>query len=148
MARLSVGRAVSGRHAQDGCVHLSLAATGPATPELVWERYVRPARWSEWSPQIRRVDCVDDELRAGSTGRVHGPFGVAVDFTVVALDPVARTWSWQVRVLLVGVRMHLEHGVEDDELGARTWLRLHGPAPVLLAYAPLARWALHRLVRA
>jgi hypothetical protein len=128
-------------------VHLSLDVVGPATPELVWQRYARPARWSEWSPQIRRVDCADEELRAGSTGRVHGPPGVAVDFTVLALDAAARTWSWQVRVLLVGVRLHLEHGVDEDELGVRTWLRLHGPAPVVLAYAPVARWALHRLVR-
>jgi hypothetical protein len=30
--------------------------------------------------------------------------------------------------------------------GSETWLRLHGPMPVLLGYAPLAKFALNRLV--
>lgn len=123
------------------------SATGPAPPELVWRRYAHPALWSTWSPQIRRVDCVDAELQAGSRGRVHGPPGVAVDFTVTAFDPAAMTWAWQVRMLLLGVRLSLTHGVAEDPLGSRTWLRLDGPAPVVLGYAVVARWALRRLVR-
>lgn len=124
-----------------------LSATGPAPPELVWRRYVRPSLWSTWSPQIRRVDCADVEVHEGTRGRVHGPPGVAVDFTVTAFDPAAMTWAWQVRMLVVGVRLRLEHGVQDDPLGSRTWLRLDGPAPVVLGYAPVARWALRCLVR-
>jgi len=104
-------------------MQLMLRAAGPADPDLVWQRYLRPALWSQFSPQIRRVECADPELRAGSRGRVHGPPGLAVDFLVSEVDVEARTWAWQVRVLL------------------------SGPAPVVLAYAPLARWALGRLVR-
>lgn len=125
----------------------TLSAVGRADPDEVWDRYARPDRWPEWSPQIRRVDCDDDELRVGTTGRVHGPPGVAVDFTVTALDAAARTWAWRVRVLLVGTRMDLAHGVEPTADGARTWLRLQGPTVLVLAYAPVARWALGRLVR-
>lgn len=124
-----------------------LSATGPAPPELVWRRYALPSLWSTWSPQIRRVDCVDIEVHEGSRGRVHGPPGVAVDFTVTAFDPTEMTWAWQVRMLVVGVRLRLEHGVQEDPVGSRTWLRLDGPAPVVLGYAPVARWALRRLVR-
>jgi len=87
---------------------------------------------------------------------VHGPPGFAVDFIVEVLDPVdfivevldpaEQRWSWRARVLLVGVRLHLEHGVHDDRIGVRTWLRIRGPAWVVLAYAPVAQWSLTRLV--
>ncbi len=70
------------------------------------------------------MDCADETLRPGSRGRVHGPPGFAVDFIVEVLDPVdfivevldpaEQRWSWRARVLLVGVRLHLEHGVHDD----------------------------------
>lgn len=39
-------------------------------------------------------------------------------------------------------RRRLRHGIDPD--GA-TWLRADGPAPVIAAYLPIARYALHRL---
>lgn len=133
-------------------MQLRLTATGPAHPDEVWDRYLRPRRWSEWSPQIRRVERSDEEIRAGTTGRVWGPPGLAVDFTVTAVDAGERTWSWRVRVLLLGTHLALRHGVEDRDpadprAGTRTWLEVRGARPVVLAYAPLARLALARLVR-
>jgi len=127
-------------------MELTVSAAGSLTPQAVWDRYVHPARWSQWSPQIPRVDCADETLRPGSRGRVHGPPGFAVDFIVEVLDPAEQRWSWRARVLLVGVRLHLEHGVHDDRIGVRTWLRIRGPAWVVLAYAPVAQWSLTRLV--
>ena len=41
--------------------------------------------------------------------------------------------------------MHLVHGVDDD---GGTWLQVSGLLPVVAGYAPLARFALGRLVRA
>ncbi len=70
-----------------------------------------PRRFAGWTVQMR--------LSAqGSRGRVHGPPGCAVDFIVEVLDPVEQRWSWRARVLLVGVRLHREHGVHDDRIGA------------------------------
>ena len=43
--------------------------------------------------------------------------------------------------------MTLDHGVEPAGTGTRTTLAVDGPAPVVLAYVPLARVALGRLVR-
>lgn len=126
---------------------LRLSVTGPAHPDEVWDRYLRPRRWAEWSPQIRRVERSDEEIRAGTTGRVWGPPGLAVDFTVTAVDPAARTWSWGVRVLLLGTHLTLRHGVVAHAGGTRTWLEVRGARPVVLGYAPLARLALARLVR-
>jgi hypothetical protein len=40
------------------------------------------------------------------------------------------------------VHLRLRHGVERD--GA-AWLTVRGPAPLVAAYLPVARFALHRL---
>jgi hypothetical protein len=113
----------------------------------VWERYVRPDLWSSWSPQIQRVEIEVDRLVAGAAGRVVGPLGVYVDFTIDALDEAAREWSWSVRPgLLARPTLRLAHGVLARDGGSETWLRVSGPLPVVLGYLPVARLALHRLV--
>jgi hypothetical protein len=126
--------------AEDGRVELRTRAPGRAPAEVVWERYAVPARWPGWAPQIRRVDYGAARLAAGVGGRVHGPLGVSVAFRVNEVDPVARTWAWTVR--WGPVRLWLRHGVEPD--GA-TWLTVRGPAPLVAAYLPVARWALRAL---
>ncbi|WP_214406284.1 SRPBCC family protein [Pseudonocardia lacus] len=123
----------------------STGASGPAAAEVVWERYAQPRRWPGWAPQIRRVETAAARIAPGVTGTVRGPFGLPVRFVVTAVDEVARRWAWDARV--GPVRLHLRHGVDRDGPGTRTWLTARGPAPVLMAYLPLARFALHRLVR-
>ena len=131
---------------------LYLAATGPSAADEVWERYAQPARWSDWSPHIRRVEGVGERLTAGAAGRVVGLAGLSADFEVDTFDEEAQRWTWTVRpraALLPGVpmpRLHLGHGVRATTAGTLTWLRLSGPLPLVVAYAPVARLALHRLV--
>ncbi|MGY1622345.1 SRPBCC family protein [Geodermatophilus sp. SYSU D00965] len=125
---------------------LTLHATGPEAPAEVWERYAVPARWPEWAPQITGVELPVPRLAAGVHGRVRGPLGVALPFVVDAVDEPARRWSWT--VALGPVRLHLLHWVaEGPDGGSTTGLRMAGPAPLVLGYAPLARWAIGRLVR-
>ncbi|WP_166533881.1 SRPBCC family protein [Blastococcus xanthinilyticus] len=125
---------------------LTVHATGPAPPDEVWERYAVPARWPEWSPQITGVELPVDRLAAGVSGRVRGPLGLAVPVTVEHVDEAARRWSW--RVAVGPLRLSLLHWVSDGPHGGTTTgLRLSGPAPLVLAYAPPARLALGRLVR-
>jgi hypothetical protein len=131
-------------------MELGVRVTGPLPPARVWERYAVPARWAGWAPQIRRVDLQEDGTAAdriapGVAGQVRGPLGVRVTFVVTDVDEQLRTWAWTVRC--GPVRMHLRHGVEPDPRGAATWLVVRGPAPVVLAYLPVARVALRRLVR-
>jgi len=132
---------------------LTLRARGPASPELVWQRYAEPQRWPSWSPQVQRVDYPHPRLRPHTLGRVQGPGPLGVQFRVDAVDEQQRTWAWTVWPQLAGrtvTRMRLEHGVELAERpGARsaTWLRLQARAPVVAVYAPVARLALRRLVR-
>lgn len=125
---------------------MRLTARGDADPDEVWDRYVRPQRWPEWSPQIRSVDTPADRLTPGMQGRVRGPLGLYAAFTVVDVDEAARSWSWQVHIGPAHLRLH--HLVAARAPGTCTELDIHGPWPVVLAYAPLAQLALGRLVRA
>lgn len=127
---------------------LTLRAHGPASVEEVWERYARPALWSSWSPQISRVEVDAERLSSGLTGRVVGPVGVFVDFTVETWDEAAHEWAWTVRPAgWDRLTLALEHGVLERDDGAATWLRLRGPLPLVVGYAGPARLALHRLVQ-
>ncbi|EFC84765.1 hypothetical protein FrEUN1fDRAFT_2082 [Parafrankia sp. EUN1f] len=46
------------------------------------------------------------------------------------------------------VRLELDHGVDAClDGGTAAWVRITAPAPVIRAYAPLARAALRHLVR-
>jgi hypothetical protein len=122
---------------------MTLSARGKAAPDVVWERYADLHQWSQWSPQVQGVSAPDRRLRRGLQGHVRGPLDIKVTFTVTAVNE--RSWSWEV-VLPLGLRLHLDHDVTAYEQGAATRLRVIGPAPVVLAYAPIAQLALHRLV--
>jgi hypothetical protein len=125
---------------------LTLHATGPVGPGEVWERYAVPARWPEWAPQITGVEVPVARLAAGVRGRVRAPLGVVLPFVVETVDEAARRWSWTVSV--GPVRMHLLHWVtEGPDGGSTTGLRISGPAPLVVGYAPPARLAIGRLVR-
>jgi hypothetical protein len=123
-------------------LRLTLQAHGDAPPEVVWERYADLARWPQWSPQISSVESSGPRLRAGIDGTVHGPLGVSVPFHITEVG--IRSWAWEARPL--GMRLLLDHRVTAYGSGSETELRMKGPAPLLLAYAPFARLALRKLV--
>jgi hypothetical protein len=129
---------------------LTLRAHGVATVTVAWERYADPALWSTWAPQIQRVDTTMTRLVAGGTGTVRAGLlprpTLGVPFEVLSVDEEAREWVW--RAGLGPLRLRLEHGVTEHLTGSSTWLRVHGPLPVILGYAPIARHALGRLVAA
>ncbi|WP_371128099.1 SRPBCC family protein [Streptomyces sp. 2131.1] len=122
----------------------TVRATGSASVESVWRRYIRTEAWTTWAPQIRAVEA-EAELRVGLRGRVVPVVGPSIAFVVEAVDHQARTWQW--RVQAGPVRMRLWHAVRPrPPFGTETELRIDGPTPLVIAYAPLARRALHRLV--
>jgi hypothetical protein len=131
-------------------VRREIAVRGPQTPDEVWDRYVRPARWPQWSPQIRGVDYPFELLRAGATGTVRAPLRLPVPFRVLEVsdaDPARRAWRWRAGAL--GVHVELEHTVEpapSASAGTLTRLVMVGPAPAVVPYLPLAWLALYRLV--
>jgi hypothetical protein len=127
---------------------ISLHAHGEAPVSLAWERYADPALWPTWAPQIQRVETELQRLAPGGTGTVRAGLlarpTLGIPFRVLEVDEASREWSWEARLGLL--RLRLEHGVTEHLTGSSTWLRLHGPLPVILLYAPVARIALGRLV--
>jgi hypothetical protein len=125
----------------------ALEVFGPRPADDVWDRYFRPTRWPEWSPQIRSVDYPLPCLRPGTRGVVRGPGGLPVRFRIEQVVPEGRVRSWSWRAETAGIELRLWHTVEAVEAGVRTLLAIQGPAGAVLLYLPAARWALHRLVR-
>jgi hypothetical protein len=127
---------------------LTLRAHGSASADTAWERYADPALWSTWAPQIQAVDTDMARLAPGGSGVVRAGVTsrptLGIPFTILEVDEEARQWSW--RAQIGPVELRLEHGVTPHEGGASTWLRVHGPLPVVLGYAPVAWLALTRLV--
>ena len=125
-----------------------VSVSGPCPVDEVWDRYVRPGRWPQWSPQIRAVEYPAEVILPGTGGVVHGPVGVRVGFRILdveAAGPV-RSWSWVVSV--AGVQLRLRHDVEEVAGdGTRTVLTVQGFGPAVVLYLPVAKMALRRLVR-
>jgi len=113
---------------------------GPASKYDIWARYRDPQRWASWAPQIREVRA-EGPLRPGLEGEVLGPLGARARFEVIDVDEANGTWTWVVRS--GPVRLRIEHEIAEGLAG----LVISGPAPAVLAYAPVARAALSRLVR-
>lgn len=130
-----------------------VTAHGPAHPEDAWQRYVVPALWPVWAPQIRAVrlapaspGTLDDPVVPDVRGSVLGPPPLRVSFRVLAVDADAHRWAWRVGVGPLAVT--LEHGVNPGPggVGSTAWARIRLPRPLAAPYAPVARWALRRLV--
>lgn len=120
---------------------LEISATGDRPLEEVWDRYTRPALWPTWAPQVRGVRCDDEVIVAGSHGVVRGPALVRVPFRIESVDEEALSWSWRVGHGPLAVTM--AHGLSDTGAGVRAWVRI---AALAVPYAPIARFALRRLV--
>jgi hypothetical protein len=121
-------------------------AHGPASADEAWRRFTTPGTWGSWAPLIQDVDTADDVLGVGTAGRVRGPRGVAVDFTVTRLDPTLRSWSWTVGRGPAAVRMD-HHVLAAPGGGSRAFLRVPGRSAVVLQpYRIPAGGALRRLV--
>lgn len=128
---------------------LRLSASGSLPVDGVWDRYTQPVWWPQWAPHMREVDYPHPVVTAATTGRVTAVGGVRANFRIDAVDEASHTWAWSVRS--GPLRVSFEHGVDDAPPGSRwgsvAWLVMHGPWPVILCYAPLARHSLGRLVK-
>jgi hypothetical protein len=121
-------------------------AHGPASADEVWQRFTTPSTWPAWAPLIREVEASDEVLAVGTTGTVHGPPGVAVDFEVTSVDPLLRSWSWRAGLGPVAVAMD-HHVLPAHGGGSRAMLRVPGAsAAVLQPYRLPAGAALRGLV--
>lgn len=121
-------------------MRIRIRERGPAGKYAMWARYRDPQRWPEWAPHLRAVRA-EGALRPGLSGEVVGIFGVRARFVVLDVDERAMRWSW--RTQLGPTVLEVDHRVDEGLAD----LELRGSPPVVLAYAPVARLALRRLVR-
>lgn len=110
-------------------------------PAAAWDLLVETDRWPEWGPSVRAVECEDQYIHAGSTGRVGLPGGLWLPFEIDSCSPPGEEpgrWTWHVaRVPATGHRV-------DPLSGERC--RVGFELPVLAAgYAPVCRLALGRI---
>lgn len=106
-----------------------------APVEAAWDVLIDTRRWPEWGPSIRRVECTDERIRTGSTGRVWTVGGLELPFEITTCED--RRWSWEV----AGVSA-TGHRVEPLDRGCRVVFEL----PLLAAgYAPVCLAALSRI---
>lgn len=69
-------------------------------PERAWRLLVTPARWPQWGPSVRAVDCDGERITAGTTGRVRVPGGLWIPFEITGYRDLSETgggrWTWRV----------------------------------------------------
>ena len=108
-----------------------------APSDEVWNIMTDTSLWPRWGPSIRRVECADRHIRAGSTGRVQLVSGIWIKFVVTGLAE-GRYWSWNV----LGVRA-TGHRVEPID---QTHCLAIFEVPIFAApYVIVCKLALHRI---
>lgn len=119
--------------------HLTVDAVIAAPADAVWAVLATPARWPEWGPSVRGVECADEVLQAGTNGRVRTALGPSLPFVVTAVEP-GRSWDWQVAgIAATGHRIEPIDGTRTRVVFAVPWWA----AP----YALVCRRALTRIER-
>lgn len=110
---------------------------GAASKYQIWARCRDPDRWTGWLG-ASGIEA-SGPLAPGTDGVVHTRLGVAVPFEIVDVDEADGRW---IRSVAVGpFRLRLEHEVAEGLAG----VVVSGPAPLPLAYVPIARRSMSRL---
>lgn len=86
---VSLGETPDGRRIE---VSREIGAPGSAA----WDLLTDTGWWPDWGPSVTDVDCEDERIRPGTTGRVRLPLGLWVPFEVTAVDERNYRWTWRV----------------------------------------------------
>jgi hypothetical protein len=128
---------------------VTVEVTGSAPASTVWRRYLHPELWTGWAPHLTHVSATSRSIAPGVGGTVTAFGVVPARFEILHVNLADRSWSWVVRVGPVRLALHHDviacHG-DDGAPGTLARIRMEGPWPVLVAYRPLMRWAMRRLV--
>ncbi len=66
-----------------------------ASPRQLWEIITDTTQWSEWGPSVVQVDCVQQYISEGCSGRVKTVIGVWLPFAITKYkEPYY--WSWRI----------------------------------------------------
>lgn len=129
---------VSLRRTPDGR-RLEVSRVVDADADTVWEIFTDPERWSQWGPSVAAVDCTDDRIRPGTTGRVRVA-GLWIPFEVDTCDDEAYRWTWHVaKIPATGHRV--------DPVGENRCRAVFEIPPLAGGYAIVCERALRRIER-
>ncbi|SFL13077.1 Polyketide cyclase / dehydrase and lipid transport [Halogranum rubrum] len=129
---------VSLRRTPDGR-RLEVSRIVDASAETVWTLFTDPERWPEWGPSVAAVDCEDDRIRRGTTGRVR-VVGVWIPFEIDTFDDEVYRWTWRVaKVPATGHRV--------DPVGENRCRAVFEIPPLAVGYAVVCERALRRIER-
>ena len=133
-----------------GRVKVTVSASGPADPDVVWDRYIHPRVGRSGRRRSSRSTTRTTRFSAG--GRRHG--ARAVRDRRRFRDSRDRQRKALLELAGQRRRHHPRDGarrssrsVDAGAPATRTTLEITGPAPIVLGYLPIARIALGRLVR-
>lgn len=121
-------------------MNVRIRRRGPAGKYEMWARCRDPERWPSWLALVRGVRA-RGLLRPGLEGELVLVGRLRVSFDVLDVDDVGTTWTRLVR--LGPFRLRIEQRVDEGF----AWILATGAFPLVLAYAPLARRSLSRLLR-
>jgi hypothetical protein len=113
---------------------------GPAGKYEMWTRCRDVDRWPTWMTFVRGVEAAGP-LRPGLEGDLLLPGGLRLGFGVLEVNEAGPSWTLELE--LGPIRLLIDHRV-DEGFGLA---EITGPFPFPLAFAPLARRSLSRLLR-
>lgn len=129
---------VSLRRTPDGR-RLEVSRIVDAPADTVWGIFTDPEQWPEWGPSVAAVDCADDRIRPGTTGRVRVA-GVWIPFEVDEYDDENYRWTWRVaKIPATGHRI--------DPVGESRCRVVFEIPPLAAGYAVVCKRALRRIER-
>ncbi|MFB6360964.1 MAG: SRPBCC family protein [Halobacteriales archaeon] len=121
-------------HTPDG-YRLVVSRPIDATPESVWDLFVDTSRWPDWGPTVSDVECPNQRIETGATGRVKTVAGVWVPFVVTACADFR--WTWR-----IGPLPATGHRVDSDGQQCRAAFEVPLYA---VPYVPVCRRALRTI---
>lgn len=81
--------------AGETCLPLEIQQLIDAPVLVVWDQLTRIRQWPRWGPSVVDVQCEDECIRLGSSGRVKTVLGIWLPFEVTDLEP-GHSWHWRV----------------------------------------------------
>jgi len=66
-----------------------------STPERVWDLLTDTAKWSQWGPSVRAVECEHRFSQPLCTGYVRTLLGIRLPFIITSFQHL-EYWNWRV----------------------------------------------------
>jgi hypothetical protein len=66
-----------------------------SSAERIWDLLTDTARWPEWGPSVKGVECRHRYIKPFCKGYIRTSLGVRVPFVITSFQPL-KSWGWRV----------------------------------------------------